>query len=60
MPTALMLLLFIVLWVGIYFTGIWTIFYRPAELDKKIPISSKELRKRKKQFYDELDSMGRR
>lgn len=53
-------LLFVVLWIGIYFTGLWAILYRPKELDKRIPISSKELRKKKKQFYDELDSLRRR
>jgi len=59
-PFVAALTLIIVLWIGIYFTGLWTILYRPKEFDKKIPISSKELRRRRKQFYDELDSLGRR
>jgi 4-hydroxybenzoate polyprenyltransferase len=33
----------------------WRVYFeRPKELDKKIPISSKELRRRKKEFYDSL------
>ena len=32
----------------------WLFFERIAELDRKIPISSKELRKRKKEFFDSL------
>jgi|ERR1051326_436344 hypothetical protein len=35
-------------------------FDRPEEVRKRIPISSKELRRRKKEFYDWLDSQGRR
>ncbi|HXM21751.1 MAG TPA: hypothetical protein VN948_10855 [Terriglobales bacterium] len=54
------LLVFIGLWIGFYFTGTWTIIDRPAELDRKFPISSKELRRRKKEFYDWVDSLGRR
>lgn len=53
-------LLFIGLFVGIYFTGLWMLVYRPAELDKKFPLSSKELRRRKKEFYAWLDSLGHR
>ena len=33
----------------------WIFFQRRAELDKKIPVSSKELRKRKKEFFDNLE-----
>ena len=57
---ALRLLIFLALWIGFYFTGIWTAIDRPAELDRKFPISSKELRTRKKAFYDWLASQGRR
>ena len=54
------LLVFIALWVGFYFTGTWMIIERPAELDRKFLISSSELRKRKREFYDWVDSLGRR
>jgi hypothetical protein len=54
------LLIFIMLWIGIYFAGAWMAVDRPAELDRKFPISSGELRKRKKAFYDWLASQGRR
>lgn len=60
MPTALTVLLFICLWVGCYFAGLWMQVERPAELDRKFPISSKELRSRKKKFYDWVESLGRR
>jgi len=33
----------------------WVFFQRRAELNKKIPVSSKELRKRKKEFFDSLE-----
>ena len=35
-------------------------FDRPEELQKRIPISSREHRRKKKEFYDWLDSQGRR
>jgi hypothetical protein len=56
----LVLLIFLALWIGFYFTGIWTAVDRPAELNRKFPISSKELHRRKKAFYDWLASQGRR
>ena len=61
-PTAhlALLLIFVVLWIGFYFTGIWTMVDRPAELNRKFPVSSKELHKRKKTFYNWLASQGRR
>ena len=55
-PTAILLS---ILGVGLYFVGVWAAVDRPAELDKKIPVNSKELRRRRKQFYDWLTSMGR-
>jgi hypothetical protein len=58
--TAPTLLVFAGLWIGFYFAGIWAATDRPAELDKRFPISSKELRRRKKTFYDWLNSQGRR
>jgi hypothetical protein len=57
---ALVLLIFIALWIGFYFTGIWIAVNRPDELKRKSPISSKELRRRKQEFYDWLASQGRR
>ena len=60
MHIALVILIFIGLGVGFYFVGIWAVVDRPAELNKKFPISSKELRRRKKEFYDWVNSLGRR
>src|SRR5579863_4466475 len=37
-----------------YFVWNWIFFERTAELDKKLPITSKELRRRTKEFYDNL------
>ena len=54
MHLALTVLIFIGLGVGFYLTGIWVVVDRPAELNKKFPISSKEHRRRKKEFYDWL------
>lgn len=42
------LLIFVALWIGIYFTEIWITVDRPAELSRKFPISSKELREEEK------------
>jgi D-alanyl-lipoteichoic acid acyltransferase DltB (MBOAT superfamily) len=57
---AVTLLLFVGLWIGFYFAGVWASTERRAELDMKFPTSSKELRRRKKEFYDWLASQGRR
>jgi hypothetical protein len=46
---ALTLLLFISLWAGFYFAGVWASTERRAELNK-------ELRRRKKALYDWLAS----
>jgi hypothetical protein len=43
--------------VALYFAGKW-IGVR-SEQNKKIPTSSKELRRRTKEFYDRLASQGR-
>jgi len=56
----LVLSIFIGLWIAIYFAGVWVAVDRPAELNRKFPFSSKELRRRKKEFYDWLASQGRR
>ena len=54
------LLIFIGFWTGFYFAGLWAMVDRPAELDRKFPISNKELRARKKAFYSWLNSQRRR
>lgn len=56
MSTWVLLLLSGALCVALYFVGRW-IAVR-SELNKKLPTSSKELRKRRKRFYDWLDSQG--
>jgi hypothetical protein len=61
-PTAILLL---ALGLGFYLAGVWAFLDRPVELDRKIPVSSKELRRRKKEFYDwlakrDLDKPDRR
>ena len=39
----------------------WRLYFdRPEELGKQIPISSKEHQRRKKEFYDWLDSQSHR
>jgi hypothetical protein len=50
----LIVFVFFVLWILFSFVWRWVFFERGPELDKKIPISSKELRKRKKEFFDDL------
>jgi hypothetical protein len=49
-----MLLIFVGFCVVFFFVWNWVFYERPAELDKKLPISSRELRRRKKEFYDSL------
>jgi hypothetical protein len=56
----LVFIVFVTLWIGFYFTGIWIAVDRPDELRKKNPISSKELSRRKREFYDWLALHGRR
>jgi hypothetical protein len=57
---ALTLLIFIGLWSGFYLAGVWAILYRREELNWKFPISGRELRRRRKEFYNWLASQGRR
>jgi hypothetical protein len=40
--------------IACYLVWNWIFFERAAELEKRIPISSKELRRRTKEFYDNL------
>jgi chromate transport protein ChrA len=37
-----------------YFFWTWLFFVHPSEIARKFPITGKELRKRKKDFYDTL------
>ena len=37
-----------------YLVWYWILFVRPTELSKKLPISSDELRRQRKEFYDNL------
>lgn len=53
MPTAMILLMFIGLWVGFFLTGVWV-------FTREFPISSAERHRKNKQFYDWLRSQGRR
>src|SRR5450631_3524561 len=39
--------------VAFYFGVIW-VFQRPAQLSKKLPISGKELRRKRQRFFDSL------
>jgi hypothetical protein len=39
--------------VAFYFVMMW-VFRRPAELSKKLPVRSKELRRKRQRFYDSL------
>jgi hypothetical protein len=50
-----LLVTFVVVWLLFRIVWGWVFFQRRAELDKKIHVSSKELRKRKKEFFDSLD-----
>jgi hypothetical protein len=54
---ALLVPLAAVVFVAFYFVGRW-IEVR-SELNKKLPTSGKELRRRTKEFYDSLDSQER-
>jgi hypothetical protein len=47
-------LIFACFCVAFYFLWIWVFVQRPAALAKKLPISSKELRRKRQEFYDSL------
>ena len=49
-----LLIILVSLCIVFSFVWRWVFFERPEELDKKIPISSKELRRQKKEFFDSL------
>ena len=57
MSTALLIPLSAAVFVAFYFVGRW--IELSSELNKKLPTSSKELRRRTKEFYDSLDSEER-
>jgi hypothetical protein len=50
----LLLLFSVVFFVASLYVWNWVFFIRPTELNKKLPIGSKELRRREKAFYDRL------
>jgi len=58
MSVGVLLLLSGALFVGFYFTGRWIAVRN--EQNKKLPTSGKELRRKNQEFYDWLDSLGRR
>ncbi len=49
-----LLIVFFVLWILFSFVWRWVFFERGPQLDKKIAVSSKELHRRKKEFFDDL------
>jgi hypothetical protein len=50
-----LLVMFVAMWLLFRIVWGWVFFQRRAELDKEIYVSSTELRKRKKEFFDSLD-----
>jgi hypothetical protein len=50
-----LLVIFVPMWLLFRIVWGWIFFQRRAELDKKIPVTSRELRKRKKEFFDSLE-----
>jgi ABC-type uncharacterized transport system permease subunit len=52
-----LVLLLAAFFVAFYFVGLWV--HVRNEQNKKLPTSSKELRRRTKEFYDWLASQGR-
>jgi hypothetical protein len=47
-------LIFVILTSALYVVWKWIFFEHPDEIAKKLPISGKELRRKKKQFFDNL------
>ncbi len=60
MHTVVLVISATVVYVGVYLAGSWALVERREELDRKFPPSSKELRRRAKELYAGLDSLGRR
>jgi len=51
---AMLFLIFVVLAGAFYVLVTWFFFEHPAEIAKKLPISSSELRRKQKEFFDNL------
>ncbi|MCU1305237.1 MAG: hypothetical protein JWQ87_5521 [Candidatus Sulfotelmatobacter sp.] len=51
---AMVFLIFVVLAGAFYVLVMWFFFEHPAEIAKKLPISSSELRRKQKEFFDNL------
>ena len=51
---ALLLTMCILLGAGFFILGIWIIAYRVEDLNRKLPISGAEHRRRKREFYEWL------
>lgn len=47
-------LIFVVLTFALYVVWMWVFFVHPPEIAKKLPTSGKELRRKQKQFFDNL------
>jgi hypothetical protein len=47
---------FVILWLAFYLVWMWISIERTAELEKKFPITGKEVRERRKAFHDWLAS----
>jgi len=48
---AVLPVVFVVSWSGLYFVD-WLLIKRPERVNKNVPITSKEWRRRQKEFYD--------
>jgi hypothetical protein len=53
-PLAAILVFFAASWGLIYLAWDWFFVTRPKQVKKNVPITSKEWRRRQKQFYDNL------
>jgi hypothetical protein len=47
-------LIFVILTAALYVVWTWFFFVHPDEIRKKVPISSKELRRRTRRYFDNL------
>ena len=50
----LRVLFFVLFFIGSAFMWYWFVSVRPAELKKKLPITSEEWHRKQKEFYDNL------
>jgi hypothetical protein len=51
---AVLFLIFVVLAGAFYVLVMWFFFEHPGEIAKKLPVSSSELRRKQKEFFDNL------